>query len=51
VSGIAITLLVLDIKVPKAADVPPPLTLTGALLHQWPVYVSYFLSFATVLTK
>ncbi len=49
VFGIAITLLVLDIKVPKVADIHPPLTLAGALLHQWPVYVSYVLSFATVL--
>jgi uncharacterized membrane protein len=49
VFGIAITLLVLDIKVPKAAEVAPPLSLAAALLGQWPVYAAYVLSFATVL--
>lgn len=49
VFGIAITLLVLDIKVPKAAEVAPPLSLAAALLRQWPVYAAYVLSFATVL--
>lgn len=49
VFGIAITLLVLDLKVPKAADVAPPLNLAAALWRQWPVYAAYVLSFATVL--
>lgn len=48
VFGIAMTLLVLDIKVPRPAD------LTGfglgeALLRQWPAYCSYVLSFLTIL--
>jgi uncharacterized membrane protein len=46
VFGIAITLLVLDIKVPapgKAGD------LADALVAQWPVYLSYVTSFLTVL--
>lgn len=49
VFGIAITLLVLDIKVPRASEVTPPLTLAVALLRQWPVDAAYVLSFATVL--
>ncbi len=49
VFGIAMTLLVLDLKVPKVVDVAPPLSLAVALLRQWPVYASYVLSFATVL--
>jgi uncharacterized membrane protein len=49
VFGIAITLLVLDIKVPKATEVAPPLSLAVALARQWPVYAAYALSFATVL--
>jgi len=49
VFGIAMTLLVLEIKVPRAADVAPPLSLAGALLRQWPMYAAYVLSFVTVL--
>ena len=43
VFAIAITLLVLDLKVPEE----PPLL--DALLHQWPVYVAYVVSFLFIL--
>jgi uncharacterized membrane protein len=50
VFAVAITLLVLNIKTPKAADLMAGHTsLTGALLAQWPSYLSYVLSFLTVL--
>jgi uncharacterized membrane protein len=49
VFGIAMTLLVLDVKVPKVAELTPPLTLAVALLRQWPVYAAYLLSFVTIL--
>jgi uncharacterized membrane protein len=49
VFSIAITLLVLDIKVPRAPDLVGQSNLTGALLRQWPTYVAYVLSFVTVL--
>ena len=45
VFAIAMTLLVLDIKVPQEA---PGRTLLGALLHQWPAYLAFVTSFATV---
>jgi len=45
VFAIAITLLVLELKVPKA----PPGGLVAALLQQWPTFLSYFTSFATIL--
>jgi uncharacterized membrane protein len=48
VFAIAITLLVLDIRVP---DVPENLVtseLPGALLSLWPRYLSYFLSFVSI---
>ena len=41
--AIAMTLLVLDLKVPKETP------LGRGLLAQWPVYASYLVSFATVL--
>ena len=40
VFSIAITLLVLDIKVPRAPDLIGQSTLSGALLRQWPTYVA-----------
>ncbi len=46
VFGIAITLLVLDLKVPPPSEAGG---LAAALLHQWPVYLSYVTSFLTVL--
>ena len=49
VFSIAITLLVLDIKVPRAPDLMGRSTLSGALLRQWPTYVAYALSFVTAL--
>ena len=42
VFAIAITLLVLDLKVP-----PPPLL--DGLLHEWPVFAAYLISFAFIL--
>jgi TMEM175 potassium channel family protein len=47
VFAIAMTLLVLDIKVPH--DVAPPGSLLQALAHQWPVYLAFLTSFATIL--
>jgi uncharacterized membrane protein len=47
--GIAITLLILNIKVPKAADIRGNATLLQALGTQWPAYLSYLNSFITVL--
>jgi uncharacterized membrane protein len=49
VFGIAMTLLVLDIKVPRATDATGPAALGAQLLRQWSTYVAYVLSFATVL--
>jgi uncharacterized membrane protein len=45
VMAIAITLLILDIKVPKLSGGE---SLTSALLDQWPSYVAYFVSFITI---
>jgi uncharacterized membrane protein len=47
VFAIAMTLLVLDIKVPH--DIVPPSTLLQALARQWPVYLAFLTSFATIL--
>ena len=47
--GIAITLLILNIKVPKAADIHGKASLLQALGAQWPAYLSYLNSFLTVL--
>ncbi len=49
VFGIAITLLVLDFKVPQPAEIAGRATLAEALLRQWPVYLAYVISFLTVL--
>lgn len=46
VFAIALTLLVLDIKVPR--DLPPDARLTAALLNQWPTYLAFVTSFATI---
>ena len=43
VLAIAITLLVLDLSVPEVTD-----DLLGALLAQWPEYLAYLVSFATI---
>ena len=44
--AIAITLLVLDIKVPR--DLPEETSLLTALLKQWPIYLAFLTSFATI---
>lgn len=49
VFAIAITLLVLDIKVPHSDQLPEGVRLTSALLRQWPVYLAYATSFLTIL--
>ena len=49
VFAIAITLLVLDMKVPHAHGLPIKGGLLALLLRQWPVYLSYFISFVTIL--
>ncbi len=49
VFAVAITLLVLDIKVPSLDNLPKGLTLGGALLEEWPAYMAYFTSFLTIL--
>jgi uncharacterized membrane protein len=46
VFSIAITLLVLEIKVPPVARGGP--TLAAALWHQWPAFAGYVLSFVTI---
>jgi uncharacterized membrane protein len=46
VFAIAITLLVLDIKVPH--DLPENTSLLTALLNQWPIYMAFLTSFATI---
>ncbi|HEY3124249.1 MAG TPA: TMEM175 family protein [Thermoanaerobaculia bacterium] len=45
VFAIAITLLVLDLKIPKGA----PGGLVPTLLRQWPTFLAYLTSFATIL--
>jgi uncharacterized membrane protein len=47
VFAIAITLLVLDLKVPH--DAPDGHTLAQRLLAQWPAYLAFLTSFATIL--
>lgn len=48
VFAIAITLLVLDIKVPRVEALEGH-TLGAALFNQWPVYLAYVFSFVTIL--
>jgi uncharacterized membrane protein len=47
VFAIAITLLILEIKVPR--DLAPSSTLAWALAHQWPSYLAFVTSFFTIL--
>ena len=47
VFAIAVTLLVLEIKVPVLTD--PSASLGQALLRQWPSYLAYLLSFGVIL--
>lgn len=49
VFAIAITLLVLNLKVPSAGDLPAGTGLLTVLLDQWPSYVAYVVSFLTIL--
>ena len=46
VYAIAITLLVLDLKVPR--DLPPGQSLSDALFRQWPADLAFLVSFATI---
>lgn len=48
VFAIAVTLLVLDIKVPEVVGQAGSAVLTDALLKQWTSYASYALSFITI---
>lgn len=48
VFAIAVTLLVLDIKVPDVEGQPGSSVLTDALWQQWPSYAGYALSFITI---
>jgi len=49
VFAIAITLLVLDLKVPRAEILPPGVGLAQYLVGQWPVFLAYLVSFCTIL--
>jgi uncharacterized membrane protein len=46
VYAIAITLLVLELKVPRA--LPPGQSVAQALAAQWPVYIAFLVSFGTI---
>lgn len=48
--AVAITLLILNIQVPRTSAGNPlnPDQLTGALIHQWPAYLAFITSFATI---
>jgi uncharacterized membrane protein len=47
VFAIAITLLVLDLKIPR--DAPGAARLSQLLIAQWPAYLAFLTSFATIL--
>ena len=49
VFSIAITLLVLGIKVPHISDLLPGQSLLQALIAQWPSFLAYLISFFTIL--
>jgi uncharacterized membrane protein len=49
VFGIAITLLVLEIRLPGGIDIEAPGRLADALLNLWPVYLAYSTSFISIL--
>jgi uncharacterized membrane protein len=48
VMAIAITLLVLDLKVPSTAEVSDQGSLLAALLSHWPSYLAYLAAFLTI---
>src|SRR5262245_44864453 len=50
VFSIAITLLALDLKVPRDDAGTSGETLRAALLNQWPAYVAFLTSFFSILT-
>ena len=49
VFAIAITLLILEVKVPKPAEADAAGGLIAVLCRQWPMYLAYLTSFATIL--
>src|SRR5262245_38296079 len=49
VFSIAITLLALDLKVPRDQDPANETALGAALLAQWPAYLAFVTSFFTIL--
>ena len=49
VFAIAITLLVLELKVPRLEGVPEQAGLIRALAAQWPSYLAFLISFITIL--
>jgi uncharacterized membrane protein len=51
VFAIAITLLILEIKVPPAASVHSANDLINALIHLWPSYFAFFYSFGGILVQ
>jgi uncharacterized membrane protein len=48
VMAIAITLLVLDLKVPSEAETAAAGSLIAALLERWPSYLAYLAAFVTI---
>ena len=48
VFAIAITLLILEIKVPSLDDIHSPADVTRALLEEWPSLFAFLLSFITL---
>lgn len=48
VYAIAITLLILDVRVPEPADLSHEGGLASALWRQWPSYLAYVISFLTI---
>ena len=49
VFAVAITLLVLDIKVPPFPSANPAFSLAKELLAEWPAYLAFLMSFLTIL--
>ena len=49
VFAIAVTLLVLELKVPQLGEEASGTALWAALLGRWPSYLAYLVSFATIL--
>lgn len=48
VFAIAITLLTFELKAPAFKEAYSSLTLARAMLHQWPSYIAFLLSFGTI---